>query len=234
MARRMIKEEGLLCGGSCGAAMSGAMLAARDLGPGERCVVILPDSVRNYMTKFLSDQWMMDKEFITESDNSSNNHWWSNEKVSVLPLSAPLTVLPIITCQEAISIMQKEGYDQLPVVDKEGLIQGVVTLGGLMAKMVSSKIKGSSPVQDSLYSNFKKITLDTTLGKLSRILDKDHFALMLHVSRLYQDDSVMEREVCIGIVTQIDLLNYITNGTKGKQREMNGDSKKNGIHDSEA
>merc|ERR1712106_338755 len=222
-ARRMIKEEGLLCGGSCGAAMAGAMVAAKDLGPGERCVVILPDSVRNYMTKFLSDQWMMDKEFITESEDSSKKQWWSKEKVAVLPTSAPLTVLPTISCQEAISIMQKEGYDQLPVVDNEGLIQGVVTLGGLMAKIVSSKIEGSSPVQQSLYSQFKKITLDTTLGKLSQILDRDHFALMVHMSQLYQDGSVMEREVCIGIVTHIDLLHYIANANKEKGKEMRGD-----------
>jgi len=223
IARRMIKEEGLLCGGSCGAAMSCAMIAAKDLGPGERCVVILPDSVRNYMTKYLSNQWMIEKEFISESEDSSKNHWWSNEKVSVLPLCAPLTVLPTLSCQEAISIMQKEGYDQLPVVDNEGLIQGVVTLGGLMAKLVSSKIEGSSPVQQTLYSQFKKITLDTTLGKLSQILERDHFALMVHMSRLYQEGSVVEREVCIGIVTQIDLLNYITNANKEKERDMRGD-----------
>ena len=76
-------------------------------------------------------------------------------------------------------------------MDNEGLIQGVVTLGGLMAKILSSKIEGSSPVQQSLYlsmlySQFKKITLDTPLGKLSRILVIDHFALILHSSRLYQ------------------------------------------------
>ena len=41
MSRRMIKEEGLLCGGSCGAAMWAACQAAQELGPGQRCVVIL-------------------------------------------------------------------------------------------------------------------------------------------------------------------------------------------------
>ncbi|CAB4010831.1 cystathionine beta-synthase isoform X1 [Paramuricea clavata] len=49
MARRLIREEGLLCGGSSGTAMVAAMKAAKDLEEGQRCVVILPDSVRNYM-----------------------------------------------------------------------------------------------------------------------------------------------------------------------------------------
>ena len=51
MARRLIREEGLLCGGSSGAAMAGALRAARVLGPGQRCVVLLADGVRNYMSK---------------------------------------------------------------------------------------------------------------------------------------------------------------------------------------
>jgi cystathionine beta-synthase len=53
MSRRLIREEGLLCGGSCGTAVVGALLAAKKLQKGQRVCVLLPDSVRNYMTKFL-------------------------------------------------------------------------------------------------------------------------------------------------------------------------------------
>lgn len=66
MARRLIREEGLLCGGSSGMAVAAAVEAAKELGPGQRCVVILPDSVRNYMTKFLSDSWMIDNGFMEQ------------------------------------------------------------------------------------------------------------------------------------------------------------------------
>lgn len=45
---------------------------------------------------------------------------WSNLLVSALNLQAPLSIVPSVTCQEAIDIMKKEGFDQLPVVDKEG------------------------------------------------------------------------------------------------------------------
>lgn len=57
-ARCLIREEGLLVGGSCGAAAWGALQAARQLKAGQRCVVILPDSIRNYLTKFADDGWM--------------------------------------------------------------------------------------------------------------------------------------------------------------------------------
>ncbi|XP_008061231.1 cystathionine beta-synthase [Carlito syrichta] len=48
-ARMLISQEGLLCGGSAGSAVSVAVKAAQELQEGQRCVVILPDSVRNYM-----------------------------------------------------------------------------------------------------------------------------------------------------------------------------------------
>ena len=58
MARRLIREEGLLCGGSSGSAVWAALQAAKDLKKGQRCVVILHDSIRNYLTKFVDDKWM--------------------------------------------------------------------------------------------------------------------------------------------------------------------------------
>ena len=58
MARRLIKEEGLLCGGSCGATMVAALKAGSKLKNGQNCLVILADGIRNYMTKFPNDSWM--------------------------------------------------------------------------------------------------------------------------------------------------------------------------------
>ena len=63
MARRLIKEEGFLCGGSCGSAMVAALKSAKHLDKDKKCLVVLPDSIRNYMTKFPNDQWMKDQGF---------------------------------------------------------------------------------------------------------------------------------------------------------------------------
>ena len=63
MARRLIKEEGLLCGGSCGATMVAALKAASKLKNGQNCLVILADGIRNYMTKFPNDNWMEENGF---------------------------------------------------------------------------------------------------------------------------------------------------------------------------
>ncbi|PHQ80441.1 MAG: cystathionine beta-lyase [Coxiella sp. (in: Bacteria)] len=64
MARRLIREEGLLCGGSSGSAMWAALQVASRLKHGQRCLVLLPDSIRNYLTKFADDDWMKQNQFI--------------------------------------------------------------------------------------------------------------------------------------------------------------------------
>jgi cystathionine beta-synthase/cysteine synthase A len=57
-ARRLIREEGLLVGGSSGSVVWAALQAAQELKSGQKCLAILPDSIRNYLSKFVSDEWM--------------------------------------------------------------------------------------------------------------------------------------------------------------------------------
>jgi len=63
-ARRLIREEGLLVGGSAGTAVWAALQAAKRLQKGQKCVVILPDCLRNYSTKFANDNWMREHGFL--------------------------------------------------------------------------------------------------------------------------------------------------------------------------
>ncbi|MCC5792777.1 MAG: pyridoxal-phosphate dependent enzyme [Legionellaceae bacterium] len=74
MARRLIREEGLLIGGSSGAAMVAALQAATSLQAGQKCLVILPDSIRNYMSKYASDDWMRQEGFLQEECSDSNGN----------------------------------------------------------------------------------------------------------------------------------------------------------------
>jgi len=70
-ARRLIREEAMLVGGSSGAALCGALQAAKLLKKGQRCVVIFADGIRNYLTKFVSDEWMVQHGFMDSADNTN-------------------------------------------------------------------------------------------------------------------------------------------------------------------
>lgn len=78
----------MFVGGSSGTALAGAMKAIKELniGEGKRVVVLFPDSVRNYMTKFINNDWMYENGFINEEEciklNTSNlvpNKEWGQE-----------------------------------------------------------------------------------------------------------------------------------------------------------
>lgn len=63
-ARELIRDEGLLIGGSSGSALVAALQAGKRLKRGQKCLVILPDGIRNYLTKFADDRWMQEKGFL--------------------------------------------------------------------------------------------------------------------------------------------------------------------------
>ncbi|XP_029416633.1 cystathionine beta-synthase isoform X2 [Nannospalax galili] len=222
-ARMLIAQEGLLCGGSAGSAVAVAVKAAQELQEGQRCVVILPDSVRNYMSKFLSDKWMLQKGFMKE-ELSVKRPWWWHLRVQELSLSAPLTVLPTVTCEHTIAILREKGFDQAPVVDESGAILGMVTLGNMLSSLLAGKVQPSDQVCKVLYKQFKPIRLTDTLGMLSHILEMDHFALVVHEqiqsrdqawSRVvggptdHSNGNSSERQMVFGVVTAIDLLNFV-------------------------
>ena len=59
MAKRLIKEEGLLIGGSSGSAVWAGIKAAKNLKKNQNCLIVLPDSIRNYLSGFVDDEWIM-------------------------------------------------------------------------------------------------------------------------------------------------------------------------------
>jgi len=217
MARRLIREEGILCGGSSGSALVAALQKAKELKKGQRCVVIIADSVRNYMSKFLSDDWMLSFDFLDPSEVlESKLNWWTHKQVRMLQLATPCTVLPDVSCGRATEILRTQGFDQLPVVDRNGTILGVVTEGNLLARIATGKLHRDDPVSKVLYRQFKTVSLETTLGKLSTIFDRDHFAIVTASQQSYSEDTNVPKVRCIivGVVTRVDLLNYIVREEK--------------------
>jgi cystathionine beta-synthase len=59
MTRRLMSEEALFVGGSCGMAVVGAIRAAKELPDSAVVVVLLPDTGRNYVSKVFDDDWML-------------------------------------------------------------------------------------------------------------------------------------------------------------------------------
>ena len=68
MTRRLMSEEGLFVGGSCGMAAVGAVRAAKGLPRDAVVVVLLPDTGRNYVSKVFDDEWVLANSGATKED----------------------------------------------------------------------------------------------------------------------------------------------------------------------
>ena len=101
---------------------------------------------------------------------------------SQLDLPTPMTVPPTMACTEAITIMEKHGFDQLPVVDDApggSGVAGVVALGDVLAKILAGRVQPSAPVEAVMFTQFKQVPLNTPLSVLSHIFRRDSFCLVV-------------------------------------------------------
>lgn len=120
-ARRLIREEGMLVGGSSGTAMAAAMkfIKENNIGEGKRVVVVLPDSVRNYITKFINNDWMYESGFMTEEECTKLSYsnlvpskdWGQNYTVADLQLKEASILDGEMTVKQAIDEMQTHNFD---------------------------------------------------------------------------------------------------------------------------
>ncbi|KAH8729098.1 tryptophan synthase beta subunit-like PLP-dependent enzyme [Phaeosphaeriaceae sp. PMI808] len=178
-ARRLISEEGILCGGSSGSAMAAAVEAAKDLklGKDDIMVVILPDSIRSYLSKFVDDDWLaandllpntptltpnsnVAQQSISRRDSITKKDSFQGATIAALRLK-PVTTIPSNSpCSEAIETMREKGFDQLPVstyspTGKARLV-GLVTLGNLLSYIASGRANPKSPVESVMF-DFRKL-----------------------------------------------------------------------------
>jgi cystathionine beta-synthase len=194
MARRLIRQEGLLCGGSSGSAVWAAKLVAERMGPGKRIVVILPDSVRNYMTKFLDDRWMKENGF-TESAWETNS---VGDMLRSLPRRALVTAASADTVADSVMAMKEHGVSQLPVID-EGRLVGIVTESDLLAKLVDGRASLASAVAEVMFRNVRTIRAREDASKLLEIFGEGLVGLV-----------VDETDRLLGIITKMDLVDLLT------------------------
>jgi cystathionine beta-synthase len=210
VARRLIRQEGLLCGGSSGAAVWAAMAVARDLAPGSRVVVILPDSIRNYLSKFVSDNWMRQHGFLqsdwelgTMGDLMRN---LGHRKLVTLPLDAPIS--------RATELFKQHGISQIPIVDN-GRLVGILTELDVMQQLVSARAKPDTTVAEAMVRRVATVEINAPAGELLAIFERGEVALVI--------DS--ERHL-LGLVTKMDLIDIVagrrTTGRSSK-RPMGGD-----------
>jgi cystathionine beta-synthase len=148
--RRLAREEGLLVGGSSGMAVASALKAARDLGPDDVMVVLLPDGGRGYLGKIFNEKWMRSYGFGAETDERTVRDLLSSKTGHLPDL---VHAHPTDTVRDAIEIMTKYEVSQLPVLTAEppvvmGEVIGSVDERSLLEAVFSGGAKMTDPVRE--------------------------------------------------------------------------------------
>jgi len=116
-ARRLAHEEGILAGGSAGTTVWAALRVAERFGPGAQILIIVPDTGRNYLSKFFDDNWMLDHGFLERRTPAPTVGAVLRAKRSEEPGVPEFIVIGSHQkVGEAIELMQRYSISQLPVV----------------------------------------------------------------------------------------------------------------------
>ena len=118
MARRITREEGILVGGSSGTAVVAAVEVARELGPDDVVVVILPDTGRNYLSKLYSDTWLLQYGLTERPEVVRVEEVLGGRHGEVPPL---VTVNARDKVRQAIDVLQRYSISQAPVVREDSM-----------------------------------------------------------------------------------------------------------------
>ncbi len=149
MTRRLAREEALLVGGSCGMAVVAALRAARQAGPGDIVVVLLPDGGRGYLSKIFSDDWMADYGFLAAETAEPRISDVLEHKTGGLPPFVHSH--PDETVVTVIESLRSFDVSQLPVLAAEPPIAVAEVVGSIVERdlldaLVSGRARPSDPV----------------------------------------------------------------------------------------
>jgi cystathionine beta-synthase len=163
VARQLIRQEGLLVGGSSGSAVWAAMQVCRDLGAGKRVVVILPDSIRNYLSKFVDDRWMRQQGFFKAD-------WEVGTVGDVMRTIGRREVISLDLndkVSRATDMFKEHGISQMPVLDTNKLA-GILTESDLLHQLMSGRVDRNTVVAEVMERKVSTVSVHAGSGELPR------------------------------------------------------------------
>jgi cystathionine beta-synthase len=198
MTRRLVREEGIFCGGSSGTSVWGAMHYAREnkLGKDDLVVVILPDSGSRYLSKVFDDDWMRENGFLERSwvDVLARDVQAANSDPGLVAAQ------PGDLMVEVIALLKAHNFSQVPVIDDSGRLHGIVTEVVLLDHLLSAghDHTAEETIENLVDPNVPVVQPNTPLETLMDIFGGNSVALIA------VGDTVQ------GILTKIDILDFMS------------------------
>jgi cystathionine beta-synthase len=192
VAREVMVKEGIMGGSSTGTLVAGALKYCRAQQQAKRVVTFIPDSGNKYLSKMYNDFWMIDQGFLERESYGDLRDLIVRRHAE----HVDYTVSPDDTLTTAYSRMKLYDVSQLPVVKDDSII-GLIDESDILLAIYGHEDNFSRSVSESMSSKLETVPPSAPLNTLLPILDRGHVPLVV-------DDGEY-----LGLVTRIDLLNYL-------------------------
>jgi cystathionine beta-synthase len=200
-ARRLAREEGILVGGSAGMALHASLVVAAETDPDTVVVVLLPDTGRNYLTKFFSDEWMRQNGFLDRLGPARVREVLAAHDAGGGAVPSLVAVEVGRTVGEAIDLMQRYNISQLPVVDGSNgdrEVVGSIAERTLLDRVYRDPSVVTASVSAAMDPPFTSVSADAPLDEAFTPLLNGEAAV-----------TIIDGDRPVGVITRADLLEYV-------------------------
>lgn len=192
-ARELLMREGILGGSSSGTIFAAALKYCRAQTEKKRVVAFVCDRGDKYLSKMFNDYWMYDQGFIRRApkgdltDLVTRKHS-ERQTVTVRPEDRLLT---------AYGRMKLYDISQLPVLNEDGTIAGIIDEEDLLFAVVRNRDKFKDPVKSAMTYRVETVDAGQKMEDLLPVFARGHVAVVLKGGKFE------------GLVTRTDLLNHL-------------------------
>ncbi len=203
MARRLVREEGLFVGGSSGSAVAAALkyIRQKQIGPDKVVVVLLPDTGARYLSKIFNDDWMRENGFLEAWCDAT-----VGDVLHAKPQQGVISLRPTDRMTDVIALMKEHGISQAPVIEGGrvlGLVREVDLLNHVL--MAGHTHTPEETIADIIQPEVATAAIDEPLDVVMNLLSAGADVVLVIPPPAEEGRGVL------GILTKIDVLDYIAN-----------------------
>jgi cystathionine beta-synthase len=191
-ARELLKQEGVLGGSSTGTLLAAALKYCREQTTPKRVVTLVCDTGNKYLSKLYNDYWMLDNGFLDRQPTGDLRD------LILRPYAQRDTVVAAPTDLLVTAYNRMKLYDvsQLPVMDGEHIV-GIIDESDLLLHVYGDEKRFLDPVSTAMITELQTLGVNAPIEDLLPVFEHGRVAI------------VMDGEKFLGLITRIDLLNYL-------------------------
>lgn len=190
--REVLGKEGILAGTSSGTLIAAALRYCREQTSAKRVVTFACDSGNKYLSKVYNDYWMIDQGFLERETRGDLTDLIARQHRK----HATITVKPDDTLLTAYGRMKLYDVSQLPALDGEHIV-GIIDEEDILIRVFDHEERFREPVESAMTRKLDTVAPTASLAAVLEIFKKGHVAI------------VAEGDRFLGLITRIDLLNYL-------------------------